>query len=471
MAQHYQMFRLYRKPGDNKDEHIILNRSNSGDHIIIAHHNQFYSIPVRAADRGKITEVDMIEQLLKIMETPPNPHTPPVGILTSASRPTWSQARQELLKNECNRHNLELMERCLCVVCIDDDILPVTFNESCKKENEWFNNRDYANVLHHSLHGGGSRYFGANRWFDKTVNIILGKDGMWGLTYEHSAGEAPAIFSIFENLTDKVDAMTSSENNQIPSHLPMPEKLEWKLSEQSLNDIREATTAFDGQEFIKICNISPDAYIQLALQLTYFRIHGHLVATYESASIRRFALGRVDVIRSASPESLDWVKAMCQGDPELLNDVQEEGTKRVHFTIYSQQRIKELFDLAVKRQTKEISDNINGHGIDNHLMGLKYIAKMTGENLPELFTDQSFTLLHHFALSTSQVTTKNDTIIGYGPVVPDGYGCAYNLRKNGFIFSISAFHSDGRTSAKKFAQVLETSLRDMAKMLKNTQKQ
>lgn len=68
-----------------------------------------------------------------------------------------------------------------------------------------------------------------------------------------------------------------------------------------------------------------------------------------------------------------------------------------------QQRIKELFDLAVKRQTKEISDNINGHGIDNHLMGLKYIAKMTGENLPELFNDQSFTLLHHFALSTSQV--------------------------------------------------------------------
>lgn len=68
------------------------------------------------------------------------------------------------------------------------------------------------------------------------------------------------------------------------------------------------------------------------------------------------------------------------------------------------------------------------------------------------------------------MTTKNDSIVGYGPVVPDGYGCAYNLRKNGFIFSISAFHSDGRTSAKKFAQVLETSLRDMAKMLKNTQK-
>lgn len=68
----------------------------------------------------------------------------------------------------------------------------------------------------------------------------------------------------------------------------------------------------------------------------FLRLHGHLVATYESAGIRRFALGRVDVIRAASPESLEWVKAMCQGDPDAsFNDTQEEGTKRVQFTIYS----------------------------------------------------------------------------------------------------------------------------------------
>lgn len=65
----------------------------------------------------------------------------------------------------------------------------------------------------------------------------------------------------------------------------------------------------------------------------------------------------------------------------------------------------------------------------------------------------------------SQVTSKNDAIIGYGPVVPDGYGCAYNLRSNGFIFSVSAFHSDGKTNATRFVQTLEQSLRDMADML------
>lgn len=41
----------------------------------------------------------MIQQLLKIMETPADPRTPPVGVLTAAKRPVWARARQELLKS------------------------------------------------------------------------------------------------------------------------------------------------------------------------------------------------------------------------------------------------------------------------------------------------------------------------------------------------------------------------------------
>ena len=51
------------------------------------------------------------------------------------------------------------------------------------------------------------------------------------------------------------------------------------------------------QDFIKSCRVSPDAWLQMALQLTVYRLTGHLVATYESASTRRFRLGRVDSIR------------------------------------------------------------------------------------------------------------------------------------------------------------------------------
>ncbi|XP_011505793.1 PREDICTED: choline O-acetyltransferase [Ceratosolen solmsi marchali] len=482
MAQHYQMFRLYRRPGCSVDERIHLNRASSGDHIIVAHHNQFYNVPVRAPDGERITEADLTQQIFKIMEIPADEKVVPVGILTTAKRPVWAKAREELLKNELNRRSIELLENCLCIVCIDDDVLPTTFNNPYRKEDCWLGNRDYANVLHHALHGGGSRYFAANRWFDKTVHIILGKDGLWALMYEHSGGEAPAIFRIFEELTETVNALPSSENI-LRSYLTEPEKLEWCLSEQSCKDILEAMSSIDmlvedldlcilwfneySKEFIKSCNISPDVYIQLALQLTYFRLHEHLVSTYESASVRRFALGRVDVIRAASPEALAWVKAMCQGDPQahVGGIVQEEGAKKVQFTIYSNQKIKELFNKAVQRQTKEMLDNIIGQGIDNHLMGLRYAALENGEPIPEIFNDEAFKIIQHFALSTSQITTKNDVIAGYGPVVPDGYGCGYNVRKNGFIFSCSAFHSDENTSAKKFAQTLEKSLQDMALML------
>lgn len=36
------------------------------------------------------------------------------------------------------------------------------------------------------------------------------------------------------------------------------------------------------------------------------------MATYESASTRRFLQGRVDNIRANSQEALEWVKAMCE---------------------------------------------------------------------------------------------------------------------------------------------------------------
>lgn len=44
------------------------------------------------------------------------------------------------------------------------------------------------------------------------------------------------------------------------------------------------------------------------------RLHGKLVATYESAATRRFQLGRVDNIRSATPAALAWVTVM--DDPQ-----------------------------------------------------------------------------------------------------------------------------------------------------------
>jgi Choline/Carnitine o-acyltransferase len=65
--------------------------------------------------------------------------------------------------------------------------------------------------------------------------------------------------------------------------------------------------------------LSPDAFIQMALQLAWNLDQGKPTAIYETASTRLYLHGRTEVIRSLSAESVRWVQAM--NDPtELVRD-------------------------------------------------------------------------------------------------------------------------------------------------------
>jgi hypothetical protein len=59
-----------------------------------------------------------------------------------------------------------------------------------------------------------------------------------------------------------------------------------------------------------IAKLSPDAFIQMALQLAWNLDQGKPTAIYETASTRLYLHGRTEVIRSLSTESLQWVQAM-----------------------------------------------------------------------------------------------------------------------------------------------------------------
>ena len=65
---------------------------------------------------------------------------------------------------------------------------------------------------------------------------------------------------------------------------------------------------------------------------------------------------------------------------------------------------RKLFDVAIKKQTKVMLDNISGKGLDIPLLGLREGVKEAGlQEFQELFHHQSYTTLNHFKLSTSQV--------------------------------------------------------------------
>lgn len=61
---------------------------------------------------------------------------------------------------------------------------------------------------------------------------------------------------------------------------------------------------------MKKCRVSPDAYIQLVLQLSYYRDAGRFCLTYEASMTRLFREGRTETVRPCTNESSAWVKAM-----------------------------------------------------------------------------------------------------------------------------------------------------------------
>ena|ERR1700722_16671520 len=61
---------------------------------------------------------------------------------------------------------------------------------------------------------------------------------------------------------------------------------------------------------LPIAKLSPDAYIQMALQLAWYRSRGEFTATYETALTRMFARGRTETIRTLTVDSRAWVLSM-----------------------------------------------------------------------------------------------------------------------------------------------------------------
>ncbi|XP_074034135.1 choline acetyltransferase [Leptinotarsa decemlineata] len=487
MAQYYRILEASRLPGKKRDSQYVGADMRGGgqvsEHVVVICRSQLYCVPVQAGDRGRLTEDEICSQMLYILDDAPCLSSPPpVGLLTGWKRALWAEAREDLMKEEQNARNLDLITKSLLVVCLDEG-LPTNFNCRLQRggKGHTAGPRDETNLAHQMLHGGGTIHNSANRWFDKTIQLIISGDGACGLCYEHSNAEGVAVIQLVEKLWNHADSLPA--HSDVPatsnSHIPPPERMEWILEATDLKRIEEAGNVLDnlikdldfqvyrfmgyGKEFIKSCKVSPDVYIQLALQLAYYRLYGKLTATYESASTRRFRLGRVDCIRSATPEALEWVTAMSQPKEDDL------ASKKVTFHLVSDEKKILLWNEAVSAQTSEMVDNILGQGIDIHILGLREAARETSPTastpLPKLFTDSAYRIANKFLLTTSQVATNTDSFMGYGPVEDDGYGASYNPKSDCIIFCLSAFWSSEVTSTSRFVQSLEESLNAMQVLL------
>ena len=72
---------------------------------------------------------------------------------------------------------------------------------------------------------------------------------------------------------------------------------------------------------------------------------------------------------------------------------------------------------------------------------------------------------YKFQLKTTQVPINLPlSYMGYGAVVPDGYGISYNLQDCNIIYAICSFFSCQTTNSRRFCEALTTSLKDMKEL-------
>uniref|UniRef100_A0A8C1QB95 Choline/carnitine acyltransferase domain-containing protein n=1 Tax=Cyprinus carpio TaxID=7962 RepID=A0A8C1QB95_CYPCA len=433
MNQYYQVLSSCRIPGTKRDN--VVNYAldkRPPTHITVVHNFQFFVLDVYNSDGTPLTVDQIYIQLEKIWNSSLQSNKEPIGILTSNHRNSWGKAYNNLIKDKTNKESVRAIQKSIFTVCLD---APMP-----RASDDMYRTRAGVQMLH----GGGSRWNSGNRWFDKTLQFIIGEDGTCGLIYEHAPAEGPPIVSLIDHV---VEYMKSSEMVRTPMvPLRMPQKLRFNITPEIKKDIEEAKQNMNimvhdldmkvsvfshfGKDFPKSQKMSPDAFIQVALQLAYYRIYKHCCPTYESASLRMFRLGRTDTIRSTSIDSAKFVKAM--DDPAR--------------------------------------HAIRGQAIDRHLLGLKLQAIEDLAALPEIFMDTSYAVAMHFNLSTSQVPAKTDCVMCFGPVVPDGYGVCYNPMDAHINFAVSAFNSCQDTNATRLAQALEDAMLDMKTLLEQTPK-
>jgi carnitine O-acetyltransferase len=436
MDQFSRLFSTCRIPGIPKDT-LVTYGPDESTHVVVIQKNQFYSFDVYHEDGTVLSAADLKRQLgeVAVLSDHVNEVDPPVGVLTTENRDTWAEIRRKLIAtDEVNRDSLAVIEKALFVVCLDEGE-PETLDE-------------HARVM---LHGDGR-----NRWFDKSFQVIVQENGQLGPNAEHSRGESPSVIPLFDFAAarERTGDEPSERSGRV---LPPVNRMQWKLTPEIEQAIETACQNFDrtaadfdlkvlpfdsyGKGFVKKSRLPPDAFIQMALQLAYFKMHGRPALTYETAQTRVFFRGNTEAIRSCSPESMEFVTAMEQ-------------------PAFSPQTKFDFIRKAVDAHAQQTREAMAGKGVDRHLLGLRTLASENEGELPGLFRDKGYQL--GWQLSTSQTPMRNiSVIVGFAPAADDGYAVSYLVKEDSLYFNIVSKKSCSETDSASFAECLEESLLEM----------
>ncbi|XP_077372126.1 carnitine O-palmitoyltransferase 1, liver isoform isoform X2 [Festucalex cinctus] len=455
-AQYERMFNTSRVPGVDTD---ILQHTNESKHIAVYHKGRFFKVWM-FYDGRLLLPREIEQQMERILadKSEPAPGEERLAALTAGDRTPWAKSRNTYFSRGRNKQSLDAIEKAAFFVTLDET--EQRFEESSPVKSL----DSYAKSLLH-----GKCY---DRWFDKSFNLIVFKNGTMGLNAEHSWADAPIIGHLWEHVLsmDPVKLGYTEDGHccgEPHPNLPAPQRLQWDINDECqgvidccltvartlADDVDSHIFPFSdfGKGLIKKCRTSPDAFIQIALQLAHYRDKGKFCLTYEASMTRLFREGRTETVRSCTTETCALVHSMIRDETR-------------------EQRLK-LLKLAAEKHQNMYRLAMTGMGIDRHLFCLYVVSKYLGEDSPFL----KEVLSEPWRLSTSQTPLQQVELFdlvrhpeyvssggGFGPVADDGYGVSYIIVGENLInFHISSKHSSPETDSHRFGGNIRQAMLDI----------
>lgn len=241
--------------------------------------------------------------------------------------------------------------------------------------------------------------------------------------------------SIFHNYRQKSDVQSGTRHRASSTESSTgyfdhnPRKIEWNMTEEVGLGVRFAETRLSdlilqneikvlefhdyGKNFITDMKMSPDAFVQMAIQAAYYGLYGKCESTYEPAMTKTFLHGRTEAIRSVTSQSLNFVENFFSTNasaPDKLDALRS----------------------ALKAHTNITRECSKGQGQDRHLYALECVwdRLYKGEKKPQIFTDAGWKTLNNTVISTSNCGNPALRLFGFGPVVSNGFGIGYIIKED-----------------------------------------
>ncbi|XP_060576192.1 carnitine O-palmitoyltransferase 2, mitochondrial-like isoform X2 [Ruditapes philippinarum] len=436
MSQYPNLFNSTRIPKHGKD---VLFTDSSAKHMLVMRKGHMYLFDAIDKD-GNIVAPEIIMSHIKHILNDPRPaNENALGVLTTMDRDKWATVRTQLCNaGVMNEGYMKLVDSALFTLVLDDTT-PEDPNE----------------ITRNFLHGDGT-----NRWFDKSFSLILTKDGRAAVNFEHSWGDGVAVLRYFNEVWKESTSKPFVHPGTVPSNVDSNltvQNIEFALDPKLKEYINSAKTSYekkytsldvDHLEYYKFTKtslkqmkLSPDAMLQLVIQMGYYKQYGKTAATYESCSTAAFRHGRTETIRSATHAT----KKAC----EMFN--QKNNT-------YSVGDLKEALEQCSKYHGQLTKEAAMGQGWDRHLFAMKYYAGQEGK-VPMLYQDPAYANINHIILSTSTLSSPSVVIGGFGAVTQNGYGVGYSVEDERIGFNVTNYPPE--TNVHEFIDCLKESLDDL----------